>query len=120
MKCVQAPEELKELLEAAMKDTDCEKRPMFGYPAYFINKNMFIGLFQDKVFARLSDKQLDSLRSKFPSISHLEPMPGKPMKNYYTLPKELYMDSRQFRDVIHGSAEHARSLAPKQKKRMKK
>lgn len=120
MKWVQAPEELKELLEAAMKDTVCEKRPMFGYPAYFINKNMFIGLFQDKVFARLSDKQLDSLLSKFPSISNLEPMPGRSMKNYYTLPKELYSDSRTFKNLIRVSADYTRSLAPKQKKSMKK
>jgi hypothetical protein len=80
MKWIKAPEELKDLLEDAMKDTECEKRPMFGYPAYFINKNMFIGLFQDKVFARLSDQQLAALRTKFPSIANLEPMPGKPMK----------------------------------------
>ncbi len=55
MKWVKSPEELKDLLEAAMKDTKCEKRPMFGYPAYFINNNKFIGLFQDRLFARLSD-----------------------------------------------------------------
>lgn len=113
MKWVKAPDELKAFLEAAMKDTDCEKRPMFGYPAYFINKNMFIGLFQDKVFARLSEKQLISLRAKFPSITNVEPMPGRPMKNYFVLPKELYSDARKFKNVIEGSAEHTRSLTPK-------
>ena len=55
MKWVKAPEELKDLLEGAMKDTECEKRPIFGYPANFINNNMFIGLLQDRLFARLSD-----------------------------------------------------------------
>ena len=119
MKWVKAPDELKVFLEAAMKDTDCEKRPMFGYPAYFINSYMFIGLFQDKLFARLSDKQLISLRAKFPSIAHLEPMPGRPMKDYFVLPKVLYTDARKFKAVIEGSAEHTRSLAPKVKKTKK-
>ena len=119
MKWIKAPEELKKLLEDAMKDVNCEKRPMFGYPAYFINKNMFIGLFQDMVFARLSDQQLISLRARFPEISNLEPMPGRPMRNYYMLPKELYENPRTFKNVIQGSAEYTRSLAPKTKKSTK-
>ena len=117
MKWIKAPEELKALLEGVMQDIECEKRPMFGYPAYFINKNMFIGLFQDKVFVRLSDQQLADLRKKFPAIANLEPMPGRPMKYYYTLPKDLYSDSRTFNKVIQGSVEFTRSLAPKQPKK---
>ena len=120
MKWVKAPEELKVLLEGAMKDTDCEKRPMFGYPAFFINNNMFMGLFQDKVFARLSDDYLASLLKKFPSLSHLATMPGRVSKTYYSLPKELYTDPRTFRKVIQISAEYARSLAPKVRKPRKK
>ena len=113
MKWAKAPKELKDLLEHAMENTKCEKRPMFGYPAYFINRNMFIGLFQDKVFARLSNAQLVALRSKFPSISNLEPMPGRPMKNYYIIPKKKYADTRAFRKIISSSAEYTRTLAPR-------
>ena len=54
MKWVKAPEELKGVLAAGMEGIDCEKRLMFGYPAYFINSNMFSGLFQASVFIRLS------------------------------------------------------------------
>jgi len=120
MKWVKAPEELKVLLEDAMKDIECGKRTMFGYPAYFINKNMFIGLFQDKVFARLSDQQLAALLTDFPSISNLEPMPGRPMKNYYVLPVDVYANARAFQKVIQASAEYTRSLAPKSKNTRKK
>ena len=28
---------------------------MFGYPALFVNGNMFAGTFQDKIVARLAD-----------------------------------------------------------------
>ena len=64
MKWVKAPDELKILLEEVMKGVDCEKRPMFGYPAYFINSNMFVGLFQDQLFVRLSADQLQELRKR--------------------------------------------------------
>jgi TfoX/Sxy family transcriptional regulator of competence genes len=117
MKWIKAPEELKDLLEGVMQNIECEKRAMFGHPAYFINKNMFIGLFQDKLFVRLSDQQPADIRQRFPSITRLEPMPGRPMKNYYVLPKDLYSDPRTFREVIQGSAEYTRSLAPKQPKK---
>ncbi len=119
MKWMKAPEELKDLLETAMKNIDCEKKPMFGYPAYFINRNLFIGIFQDKIFARLSDHQLVSLRVKYHSISNLEPMPGRPMKSYYVLPKDLYLNSKAFNSLIKSSADYTRSLAPKPKKKPK-
>jgi len=54
VKWIKAPEELKLLIEDLMAPVDCQKRPMFGYPAYFINGHMFAGLFQDKLFIRLS------------------------------------------------------------------
>jgi len=50
MKWVKAPDELKILPEEVMKGFECEKRLMFGYPAFFINSNMFAGLFQDQLF----------------------------------------------------------------------
>jgi len=115
MKWVKAPEALKKLLEDAMDRIECEKRPMFGYPAYFINRNMFIGLFQDQVFVRLSQEHLKTLLKKFPSIRNLEPMPGRPMKNYFVLPRELYTNPRALKDAIKGSVEYTRTLAAKAK-----
>jgi TfoX/Sxy family transcriptional regulator of competence genes len=120
MKWVKAPEALKKLLEDAMDRIECEKRPMFGYPAYFINRNMFTGLFQDQLFVRLSSKHLETLLKKFPSIRNLEPMPGRPMKDYFVLPRELYTNTRALKDAIRESVEHTRTLAPKVKTPRKK
>jgi TfoX/Sxy family transcriptional regulator of competence genes len=120
MKWMKAPEELKDLLEDVMKDVECEKRPMFGYPAYFINKNMFVGLFQDKLFVRLSEPQLRELHKAYPTIANLEPMPGRPMKDYFTLPEKLYTKSPELSMIIAKAAEHARTLSPKSKKPKKK
>ncbi len=40
---------------AAPKDPKVVRKPMFGYPALFLNVNMFAGTFQDKIVARLSE-----------------------------------------------------------------
>jgi hypothetical protein len=113
VKWEKAPKELISLLESAMSSTDCEKKLMFGYPAYFINKNMFIGLFQNKLFARLSPDHLAAIRKKFPEIVNLEPMPGRPMKDYFVLPDSLYTDTRALREIIGKSADFTRTLTPK-------
>ena len=120
MKWVKAPEELKARIESLMKAVDCEKRPMFGYPAYFINKNMFAGLFQDKLFFRLSPEQVTSLGKAFPSLGNLEPMPGRPMKDYYVIPEKLFQDGPKMAKVVEDAAAWCRSLPEKVKKPRKK
>jgi TfoX/Sxy family transcriptional regulator of competence genes len=120
---LKAPESLVKMLESAMQGVDCVKRPMFGYPAYFINRNMFMGLFQASVFARLSPAQLMELRKKYPSLANLEPMPGRPMKAYYVIPEAVFSNPKSFTSLINKAAEHARSLPEKpetQPKKMKR
>ena len=120
MKWAKAPDELKVLLEEVMKGFDCEKRLMFGYPAYFINGNMFVGLFADQLFVRLSADQLFELREVHHTISNLEPMPGRPMKDYYVLPRGLHGRPADLAAIISDSADHTRTLGPKAKKPRKK
>jgi len=120
MKWMKAPEELKSLLDKAMSGIDCERRPMFGYPAYFINRNMFAGLFGAAVYFRLSAEQVTSLRKKYPSISVLEPMPGRPMKDYWSVPEALFRDEKALLRVAMDSAAHTRTLPPKLKKPARK
>ena len=113
MKWIKAPEELKAFIESLMQSVDCEKRPMFGYPAFFIKKNMFAGLFQDKLFLRLSPEQLASLKEAFPTIANLEPMPGRPMKDYFVIPEKLYRDKKQMPKVVEECAAYCQTLAVK-------
>jgi TfoX/Sxy family transcriptional regulator of competence genes len=120
MKWVKAPEELKSLIEALVKGVDCEKKLMFGYPAYFINKNMFAGLFQNSLFLRLSPDQVASLRKTFPMLSNLEPMPGRPIKNYYVIPPSLHSKSKDMQRLIEEAAAYCRSLPEKAKKPKRK
>jgi TfoX/Sxy family transcriptional regulator of competence genes len=93
---------------------------MFGYPAFFINGNLFSGLFQDSFFLRLSADHKTALGKQFGQLAPLEPMPGRPMKDYAVLPEKLFRDGARLRAVITAAAEWARSLPAKQKKPKKK
>lgn len=59
-------------------------RPMFGNLAGFINGNMFAGLFGERLFVRLPEDQ----RTRLLGIGggDFEPMPGRAMRGYSTLP----------------------------------
>jgi TfoX/Sxy family transcriptional regulator of competence genes len=60
-------------------------RPMFGNVSAFVNGNMFFGLFGNDLFVRLSvPDQVELLKKK--GASNLEPMKGKPMKDYVVMP----------------------------------
>ena len=61
-------------------------RPMFGNVAGFVNGNMFVGLFGSDLFVRLPDPdRAELLKQEGSSI--LEPMKGRPMKEYATVPE---------------------------------
>jgi hypothetical protein len=116
MKWQKAPEELKALLERASRDVDCEKRAMFGFPCCFANSHMFAGLFESRVFVRLSEPLRASLERKTGPLPHFEPMPGRAMKEYFVLPRSFYMNEADFAALLVGAAAHARTLPAKAKK----
>jgi hypothetical protein len=57
---------------------------MFGYPAAFVNGNMFAGLHQESVVVRLSEPERAEALSVGASL--FEPMPGRPMREYVVVP----------------------------------
>ena len=113
MKWIKAPEELTIHLEKLMQPIQSQRRPMFGYPAYFIDNYLFAGIFQDKLFVRLSPDQLSTLQKASRGLSSLEPMPGRPMKAYTVIPSELHNDPRRMPALLEQAAEWCRSLPPK-------
>jgi TfoX/Sxy family transcriptional regulator of competence genes len=115
-----APDALKALMEKAMQGIDAEKRTMFGFPCWFVNANMFAGLFEDSVFVRLSPAQTEKARAAGRPFPPLAPMPGRPMKAYSVIPKEVHTAASQFRALLEEAARHAASLPPKQPKTPKK
>jgi TfoX/Sxy family transcriptional regulator of competence genes len=78
------PELAARFADAAPKDPNVVRKPMFGYPALFLNGNMFAGTFQDKIVARLAE---DARTRAFKAgAKPFEPMPGRPMKEYIVVP----------------------------------
>ena len=84
-----APEALKATFAKAIDGLPgIEPRKMFGYPCAFVNGQMFVGVFADRLMLRLSDAD----RAKFlklPGAKPFEPMPGRVMKEYVEMPKEM-------------------------------
>ena len=111
------PEELVQFLAEVMKDLGCDYRKMFGYPAYFVNGNMFTGLHGDKLFLRLSDLNIEELTKSNKDVKPFESMPGRAMRGYVVLPKSLYSNKILFKELIDKSITYVSSLPPKQKKK---
>ena len=81
------PEEAsKKFFESTLpEDTRVQVRPMFGNVAGFVNGTMYMGLFGSDFFVRLSGAdKAELLREEGASL--LEPMKGRPMKEYVVIP----------------------------------
>lgn len=111
-----APPELVTLIDSALEGFQAHRRVMFGYPAYFVNRNMFAGLYEDSLIMRLSPQDKATLLSTFDEASQFEPMPGRPMKEYVALTESLYSDRSTTDEWLRRSYEYARSLPPKEPK----
>jgi TfoX/Sxy family transcriptional regulator of competence genes len=97
-------------------DPNVERRKMFGYPCVFVNGNMAAGLFGSKMFVRLSEAERASLIEKR-GASALEPMPGRPMKEYIVIPAGIMTSDEAVRKLMARSLAYTGTLPPKSKKR---
>jgi TfoX/Sxy family transcriptional regulator of competence genes len=89
---------------------------MFGNVSAFVNGNMFFGIFGDDLFLRLSGQdQVELLKNK--GASMLEPMKGKPMKDYAVIPKNWRDRPETVRSWILKSLEWSGRLPPKKAKK---
>jgi TfoX/Sxy family transcriptional regulator of competence genes len=117
MEWKKAPEELVQFLAQKMKSIKCEYKKMFGYPAYFINGNMFAGVHGDKLFIRLPELDMREIMNAQLGVRVFEPMPGRKMAGYVVLPKPVYSDDRLFDKWLDKSVKYASTLPPKQNKK---
>ncbi len=113
-----APEALKATFADAIDGLPgIEPRKMFGYPCAFVNGQMFVGVFADRLMLRLSDGD----RAKFlklPGAKPFEPMPGRVMKEYVEVPQAV-TESADLKRWLKKSLAYAQSLPPKVKKSKK-
>ncbi len=86
---------------------------MFGTDAAFTGGNMFMGIVKDEIYFRLDEEARTELQQL--GGRHLEVMPGRPMREYVTLP-----DWQSRPDLVRKwaakSLDYALSLPPKKGK----
>lgn len=83
---------------------------MFGSVAAFADGQMFMGLYAGELFVRLGEQYRAALLGEGAGL--LEPMPGRPMREYVTLP-DWRSDSALVIRWAARSLEYALTLPPK-------
>lgn len=116
MAWTRSPQSLVDLFAAVLPDDPrLERRKMFGYPAAFVNGNMFAGLFQDQMFARLAPDERAALEAAHGPLP-FEPMAGRPMKDYTRLPDEVLEDEAEAAALMARAYRWSAALPAKVKK----
>ena len=117
MKIPRQDESSKEFFKSVLPDDSrITVRLMFGNSAAFVNGNMFAGLYGKDIFLRLSDAdRQELLKNKEASV--FEPMKGRPMKEYITIPDTWRSQPETIKTWISRSLAWAGKLPKKQPKR---
>ena len=88
---------------------DCERKKMFGYPVLFLNGNMFLGTFANRIFFRLRKERHTYWKERDSAIKDFEPIPGRKMKEYL----EIECEERNIgliEEITIESEEYVRTL----------
>jgi TfoX/Sxy family transcriptional regulator of competence genes len=90
------------------------ERPMFGQLAGFVNGNMFLCLFGNRIAVKLPEEQAGELL-KIKGAAPFEPMEGRPMKGYVVLPESWHERVAKAEEWVARSLAYSSSLPPKVK-----
>ena len=112
MKLRNSPEALVATFDEVLPGPPATKRKMFGFPAGFINGNMFMGLFEDSLILRLPPELRDEL-IQLHGAKPFAPMAGRIMKEYVALPESLVRDREKLSAWVGKALVHGESLEPK-------
>ncbi len=114
-----SPPELIALFEKAITAVpEAETRKMFGYPAAFIGGNMFAGLHQENLVLKLPEADRTAFLKK-EGAELFEPMPGRVMKEYVTVPEQVLAKPAELKKWLRKSLDYVSTLPPKQRKKKK-
>ena len=107
-----SPQELVDLFASVMPGPPAVQRKMFGYPAAFVNGNLFMSLFQDDMILRLPEGLREELL-KVDGAKIFSPMPGRPMREYVAVPPRVMENKKELAPWISRALEYGESLKPK-------
>ena len=95
-------------------DPRAQKRPMFGFPAGFVNGNMFAGLYENSMVLRLGEAERKTLEAE--GAGPFEPM-GRKMSGYVVVPAQKLKDEDFLRTWLDRALDYGARLPPKQPKK---
>ncbi|MGD0674982.1 MAG: TfoX/Sxy family protein [Polyangiaceae bacterium] len=101
--------------EVVPKDSEVERRSMFGYPCAFVNGHMFCGLFQDQFILRLPEGERETFLD-YPDSAIFEPMPGRAMQEYVRVPPAVWASDLELKPWLRASRDYVGQLPPKARK----
>jgi TfoX/Sxy family transcriptional regulator of competence genes len=104
--------ELAERFSAAVSALpDVQQRKMFGMPAAFSGGQMFSGLFGENWYLRLPEDGRREMTEL--GAAPFEPMPGRGMREYVTVPVSIRDDDATLAEWLRRSRDYAAGLPPK-------
>jgi len=98
--------------DAAQPCRGAVPRKMFGYPAAFINGNMFAGLVRDSMVLRLSDKDRNAFL-RLPGAKPFIAMKGRVMRQWAVVPPAMVKNGPRLKTWVRKAFTYGRSLPPK-------
>ena len=111
-----SPQSLIDLFDRVVPDDPrLERRKMFGYPAAFVNGNMCMGLHQEDFIVRLLPEDREKIKESLGATA-FEPMKGRTMREYVSLPEVVLEDQGQLADWVGRSFAFVSAMPPKEKK----
>jgi TfoX/Sxy family transcriptional regulator of competence genes len=102
--------------KAADAIPEADQRKMFGYPAAFVNGNMFAGLHESGLVLRLPERDREEFL-KQPGARQFEPMPGRPMREYVVASEKLAARPAEVQSWVRKAFSYAASLPAKASKK---
>ncbi|HYK11559.1 MAG TPA: TfoX/Sxy family protein [Gemmatimonadales bacterium] len=114
-KFTKAPPALVATFEKALRGVrGAEPRKMFGYPAAFLNGNLFASLFGNSMILKLSEEDRAELTKA--GAKPFEPMPGRAMREYLKVPPSVLEKPAALAKWVERSRAFVATLPPKEKK----
>ncbi len=120
MKIPKASPNSVELLKSLLPhDERVRTRPLFGNLAAFVNGNLFLGLFGDGIFARVSPDDMKGLL-KIDGTSLFSPRKGRPMRGYVAFSKAWHKDQGKIKPWVSKSLGYTLTLPVKNSRKEKR
>ena len=114
-----ATEEINALHSSLVAPYPCQRRQMFGFQVFFINNNMFTGIYEDGMILRLPAAEQAQMMAANDEVTPFTPQ-GRRMNEYVFIPEPVMNNRLLITDWMQKSYAYTKTLPPKEKKPQKR